>query len=152
MYPLHIKCWNKKKGKLRGCWWVLPKTMGAIAVAVSRTMLNQQNLGISRRVGGQVLYAVCDYLVWLRCHHQMLDFSSSRLLHVLTPMGASRLTLPSSSQNPKKCQSCTTWAPVPRCCWSAGLLEGCIGQILWLPLGTLIGIGFSLEDRKRIIS
>lgn len=42
--------------------------------------------------------------------------------------------------------------PVPRCCWSAELLEGGTDQILWLPLGTLIGIGFSLEGTKRIIS
>lgn len=130
---------------------MLPKTMGAIAVAVNRTMLNQQNLGISRRVGGQVLYTVCDYLVWLCCHHQMLDFSSSRLLHVLTPMGTP-MTLAFLGILAAGRQSYTTWAPVPCCCWSAGLLEGCIGQILWLPLSALIGIGFSLEDRKRIIS
>lgn len=44
------------------------------------------------------------------------------------------------------------YLPVPSCCWSAELLEGGTDQILWLPLGTLIGIGFSLEGTKRIIS
>jgi len=53
-------------------------------------MLNQQNLGISRRVGGEVLYAGGDYL---RRHHQMPDSSSSRLQCLLILVGAAWIWL-----------------------------------------------------------
>lgn len=47
----------------------LPKPVGAISVAATQAMLNQQTVGISRRVGRQVFTLL---------HHQMLDSSSSR--------------------------------------------------------------------------
>uniref|UniRef100_A0A663M0X3 Centrosomal protein 41 n=1 Tax=Athene cunicularia TaxID=194338 RepID=A0A663M0X3_ATHCN len=127
--------------------WGLAKIIGT----VTGTMFNHQNLGVSRRVGGQVLYTGCDYLAWLHCCHQILDSSSSGLS---TPLGSSGscLNLAFLGSLAAGRQSLITWAPVPCCCWSTGLLEGCVDQIPSLPLSTLMRIGFSLEERKRIIS
>lgn len=133
-------------------WQGLSKTVAAVAAAVARTEFNHENPGIPRRVGGEVLSVSCGYLVGLCCSQRVLDFE---FLRALMPLGASGSCLNLALlETGSGCWKAILFylAPVPRCCWSAGLLEGGTGQILWLPLSTLMGIGFSLEGTKRIIS
>lgn len=121
MYPLRGNCHGKPWGDGGGG-------------SQNQLELIQAKLGISREVGQEEELPGAAPDAGFYFLKAPLDSSGSCLdLAFLRILAAGR-----QSQ---------TWALLCSCCWSAGLLQGYIHQILWLPVSTLVGTG----DSQRIV-